>query len=466
MEKNNNMLDPDAAVMQRSEPASNQITSTGLPAAAVSENTGTQSAAANANSGLPAAAANASTGLPAAAAEANAAKSPGPAAVAATPEIIKGTRTCAIVYTTNDPENRLDPYARAQIAMLCDLEPMAGAKIRVMPDVHPGKAGTIGFTATIGEKLMPMLLGIDIGCGMMITRITKGKKEWQRLDRIIRENIPSGGAIRKKPHPQSREEEPVLNHEGDRPGGRLLCASHIQKDRALLSLGTLGGGNHFIEVDTDGTELYLLIHSGSRYLGKAITEYYMNEGQKALKAKGIKVPYELTWLEGPLKDAYIHDVTIAQEYARLNRQIMVDEILRGMKWKSADQYDCPHNFLASGLLRKGAIAAGKGEKVIIPINMRDGVILGTGLGNPEWNYSAPHGAGRIMPRKDVKNNFTLAAFKSQMKGIYSSCISKDTLDEAPFAYRSLREIEQAISGTVAIDTILRPVYNYKAGSRD
>ena len=204
-----------------------------------------------------------------------------------------------------------------------------------------------------------------------------------------------------------------------------------------------------------------------------MTEYYLNEGQKALKSKGIDVPYELTWLDEELKDSYLHDMQIVQNFASLNRQIILDELVKGMKWKVLESYECIHNYVDasaetlalfnSPIMRKGAISAKKNEKVIIPINMRDGIILGTRFGNKDWNCSAPHGSGRIMKREDVKNSFTVSSFKSEMKGIYSSCIGKDTLDEAPFAYRPVTDITDVISATVKIDKIIKPVYNYKAG---
>ena len=202
----------------------------------------------------------------------------------------------------------------------------------------------------------------------------------------------------------------------------------------------------------------------------------MNAGQKHLKELGVELPYEMTWLEGDLKNDYLHDVKCGQEYASLSRHVMVDEILRGMKWKADDVWDCPHNYIAADsetlsifnapILRKGAISAKEGERVVIPINMKEGIILGTGLGNKEWNCSAPHGAGRLMKRADVKNHFTLSHFKAEMKGIYSSCVGKETLDEAPFAYRTMKDIASVIGDTVRIEQILTPVYNYKAGSKD
>lgn len=210
-----------------------------------------------------------------------------------------------------------------------------------------------------------------------------------------------------------------------------------------------------------------MIHSGSRHLGYEVTEYYLREGQRLLKKQGIVIPYELTYLTGELMQQYLHDLSIVQNFASRNREIMISEICKNMKWKVVNSYSCIHNYvdfsMETPVLRKGAISAKKDEPVIIPINMRDGIILGTGLGNDEWNQSAPHGAGRILKREDVKANFTVSAFKKEMKGIYSNCINKYTLDEAPFAYRGMDEILEVIGDTVTVDKIIRPVYNFKAG---
>lgn len=380
-------------------------------------------------------------------------------------ETIKGAYTSAQIFTINNPQNAINQYARAQIQMICDQESSKDCRIRIMPDVHPGKVGTIGLTMTIGNSIIPNLIGIDIGCGMTLAQI-KGKKiEYQKLDTVIRDRIPSGFNIRTKPHRFVDK----FNF------NKLICANHIRTNKAILSLGSLGSGNHFIEIDRDDTgNLYIVIHTGSRHLGKEVTEYYLNEGQKILKEEGITVPYEITRLKGTLMRDYIHDLQIVQQFASLNREIILEEIVKGMKWKILDSYECIHNYVdassqtldtfGSFMLRKGAISAKTNERVIIPINMRDGVILGTGLGNTEWNCSAPHGAGRIMKREDVKNNFTVSSFKSEMKGIYSSCIGKNTLDEAPFAYRNISDITEVIKDTIIVNKIIKPVYNFKAGN--
>ncbi len=371
-------------------------------------------------------------------------------------QIINGQYSCAKIFTTNNEKTAIDNYAIIQLQMLCDNEVSKDSIIRVMPDVHPGKVSTIGLTMTIKNRILPNLIGIDIGCGMTLAQIKKTKVEFQKLDTIIRDYIPSGFSIRNKVHHLAEEIDLT----------KLYCYKSIQKDKALLSLGTLGQGNHFIEIDKDkeGT-LFVVIHSGSRHLGKEVTEYYLREGQKLLKSKGIEVPYELTYLENSLMENYLHDLQIVQEFATLNREIILNELVKGMKWKFLDTYSCIHNYIDSSLmLRKGAISAKKGERVIIPINMKEGILLGTGLGNKDWNFSAPHGAGRIMKREDVKQNFTLSAYKSEMKGIYSSCINKDTLDEAPFAYRCMEDIKETIQDTVTITNIIQPIYNFKASN--
>ncbi|WP_049945927.1 RNA-splicing ligase RtcB [Butyrivibrio sp. LC3010] len=353
----------------------------------------------------------------------------------------------------------VDHYALSQIKMICDNEASEGSVIRVMPDVHPGKVGPIGLTMTVEDRILPALVGIDIGCGMLAVKLGKVRNDFQKLDSVIRENIPVGFSIRGSAHSNA-----------DFDFSRLRCCKHIRNEKAMLSIGTLGGGNHFIEIDqNDDRESYMVIHTGSRHLGKEVAEYYMDAGQKELKSKGITdVPYELTYLTGTLMDDYLHDIAIVQEYADLNRKVIARDILKGMKWKEKESVSCIHNYVDfSGdkpVLRKGAISARADEEVIIPINMKDGVILGKGLGNKEWNYSAPHGSGRISSRENVLQNHTVSEFKAEMKGVYSVCIGKETLDEAPFAYRREGYIKEAVKDTVIIEKIIKPVYNYKGGN--
>lgn len=368
---------------------------------------------------------------------------------------IKGNYAEAVVYT-----NDIEEYAKAQLKLICDNEISKDTDIRIMPDVHPGKVGPIGLTMTLGERVMPNLLGVDIGCGILMAKVKTKGLEFQKLDKVIRENVPSGFAIRKEQHLMAEE----FGLE------RLNCYNYINKEKAGKSLGTLGGGNHFIEIDKGEKDTYVVIHTGSRHLGVEITEHYIREGQVKLESMNCDVPYELTWLEGDLKEAYLHDVSVVQDYAALNRRIILREILKGMKWKESEYTESVHNYvdvLSDGrkILRKGAISARKGQQVVIPVNMRDGVIIGYGKGNMDWNESAPHGSGRKYKREDVKNNFTVSEFKSGMKGIYSTCIGAGTLDEAPFAYRDMNSILDHIHETVDVTEILKPLYNYKAGGQ-
>ena len=336
---------------------------------------------------------------------------------------VKGIYTEAKVFTDD-----VEDHSLAQVKMICDSETAKGSKICMMPDIHPGKVAPIGLSMTVTDKIIPQLLGVDIGF-----------------------------AIRKEPNHMAEE----FSYEG------LQCIRHINRQKADRSLGTLGGGNHFIELDkSDDGSLYLVVHTGSRHLGEEVAEYYTKLANTCLKEQGKEVPYYMSYLEGDNKAAYLNDVQIIQRYAEWNRQIIVREILKGMKWKVEEQFSVPHNYLDdSRILRKGSISANKGERVVIPANMRDGIILGIGKGNADWNYSAPHGSGRKLKREDVKNRYTVSEFKKEMEGIYSRCVSADTLDEAPFAYRSITEIAEQIEDTVEVTEILKPVYNFKAGSR-
>lgn len=374
-------------------------------------------------------------------------------------EFIKGRNACAKVYS-----DTMESYAGSQILAICDNDVSKKQTICVMPDVHPGFVAPIGLTMTVGEKILPNLVGLDIGCGMTIAKITKHRGlEFKQLDSLIREKVPAGFEIRKTPH---RFIEQFVFSD-------LICQKHIRKENTALSLGSIGSGNHFVEIDRGDSGVYILVHSGSRHLGKEIADYYLDCGRKALRERGLDVPYELTYIDGEIMKDYLHDIRIVQRFAELNRLAVIDEIVKGMKWKTEEPYSSIHNYidfdnadLAKPVLRKGAISAKKDQKVIIPVNMRDGVILGKGKGNAEWNYSAPHGAGRVMKREDVRKSFTVSNFKSSMKGIYSSCICSGTLDEAPFAYRGIDEIKKAVEPTVEISEILKPVYNFKAGGEE
>lgn len=368
---------------------------------------------------------------------------------------INGQYTNAVIYTTDNAETAVDPYAVAQVQQLCDFPAAEGTTIRVMPDFHPGKGCVIGLTMTINDKVMPNLVGVDIGCGVSAHKIEKFRPDFKKLDKVIRESVPSGFAIHKK----ASGGFGALGMDG------LRCAKHVDLGRAACSLGTLGGGNHFIEVDRgeDGS-YWLVIHSGSRHLGVEICTWYLKSGADALKTQGLDVPYELTWLEGHMAQDYLHDMQLATAFAAANRDAICRAIFGGMGWKHGDELHSVHNYIsADNILRKGAIAAD--ARCIIPINMRDGIIIGNGRSNPDWNHSAPHGAGRICSRSKAKETFTLTDFKKTMEGVYSSSLRKDTLDEAPFAYRALDDIREAIGKTVAIEQVLKPIYSFKAGGK-
>ncbi len=372
---------------------------------------------------------------------------------------VKGKYADALICCREELEGAsIEKYALAQVQMICDTEALKDSRIRVMPDVHPGKTGPIGLTMTVGEAVLPGLTGIDIGCGVDMVRLGKYRNDFKKLDTAIRENVPVGFNVRKKEHSEAENFD----------FSSLRCVKHIRKENALLSLGTLGGGNHFIELDrSEKGEMYLTVHSGSRHLGKEVAEYYMNMGARTLKEKGLDIPYEMTYLTGDLKDDYLHDIEIVQRYAALNRRIIIREICKAMKWKVEEEITCIHNYIDmdadTPVMRKGAISAKKDERVIIPINMKDGIVLGRGLGNEEWNNSAPHGSGRIMAREEVARTHTVSEFKAAMKGVYSSCIGTGTLDEAPFAYRGIEYLKEAVKDTVRIEEVLTPVYSYKGG---
>ena len=369
---------------------------------------------------------------------------------------LQGKYNTAKVFTDN-----IEQEAISQIINLLNQEFVQGSQIRIMPDTHAGAGCTIGTTMTITDKVVPNLVGLDIGCGMETVILRDTHVELQQLDKVIHEHIPAGFSIRRKPH--MFMEEVNLNE--------LRCSNQVNLNRAELSLGTLGGGNHFIELDKDDDgRLWLVVHSGSRNLGKQVAEYYQKAAAKNLEKKRIKVDKNLAFAEGQLFDDYIHDMAITQRYAELNRKAIVREIVKQMKFKVEDSFTTIHNYietapsqgLGTRILRKGAISAKAGERVLIPINMRDGSLICIGRGNPDWNYSAPHGAGRRMSRSAAKGSITLSQFKESMEGIYSSTLNKSTIDEAPFAYKPMDEITANIADTAEIIQIIKPLYNFKA----
>lgn len=365
---------------------------------------------------------------------------------------LKGKYNTAKIFT-----DALENAAEGQIKKLLDQDFTSGSQIRIMPDIHAGAGCTIGTTMTITDKVVPNLVGVDIGCGMETVKLKNKRINLPELDSFIHNNIPAGFDIRDSAH----------KYINDARLYELKCAEHINIQRGELSLGTLGGGNHFIEIDKDDDgSLYLIVHSGSRNIGLQAAQFYQDAAFKSFGRES-DIPYELAYCEGDLLNDYLHDMAIMQEFADLNRRAITDSILKGCKLKEEDRFTTIHNYidLEFGILRKGSVSAQKDEILLIPINMRDGSLICRGLGNADWNYSAPHGAGRLMSRREVKDTFTVSAYKKEMAGIYSSTINAETLDECPMAYKSLDEILSQITPTVEVIKQIKPVYNFKAGEK-
>lgn len=366
-------------------------------------------------------------------------------------KLVEGRYNTAKVYT-----EVVEEVALAQIKTLCDQEYTKDLRIRIMPDVHAGAGCTIGTTMTIRDAVVPNLVGVDIGCGMETMKLCNKHLELGKLDKLIYEKIPSGFQIREKEH--------KLNDEIDLTELRCLKAGKINLDRAVRSLGTLGGGNHFIEVDRDEEgAFYLVIHSGSRHLGLEVAGFYQEQARQSLN--GCSIPKALAYCQGELLHDYIHDMKIVQRFAMLNRKAMADELIRGMKFKVEEEFTTIHNYIDTDdmILRKGAVSAKAGEKLLIPINMRDGSLICTGKGNEDWNFSAPHGAGRLMSRRKAKESYTVSEFKKQMAGIFTTSVNAQTLDECPMAYKGMEDIVDNIGETARIEKVIKPVYNFKAG---
>ena len=395
---------------------------------------------------------------------------------------IKGKVNTAICFA-----KVIEDEAVEQIRRMCDYEFTAGSQIRIMPDVHAGKGCTIGTTMTVIDKAVPNVVGVDIGCGMYTVKLAQREIDPERLDEAAH-FIPSGMKVW-----EGRQVRFDLSE--------LRCFRSLKDSRYLeRSLGTLGGGNHFIEVDraADGT-LYLVIHSGSRNLGLQVANYYQNlavdlnkgkeeyfakrdaliaeykaagrrtEIQEALKQlkwenRETTIPEDLCFVYGQYLEDYLHDVEICQRFARQNRELMAKILLERSGLTALDAFHTVHNYIDTEemILRKGAIAAHKGELVLIPINMRDGSVLAVGKGNPEWNFSAPHGAGRILSRTAAREQLDVEEYRREMAGIYSTSVNEATLDEAPMAYKSLSDIIDVIAESVDVIEVLKPIYNFKA----
>ena len=401
---------------------------------------------------------------------------------------VKGKYNVAKVFTDTAEVSTID-----QIRTFCDMEAFKDSKIRIMPDCHAGKGCTIGTTMTIDDKVIPSAVGVDIGCGMLAVKLKEKRIDLPKFDSIVHQYIPAGFDR----HAQVITEFDLADIIAD-----------FDYDIAARSVGTLGGGNHFIELDRDSEDnIWLVIHTGSRHLGVDICEYYQKIGYKKLndadpmsmsnykqlsstlvekfKAEGrqeeiesaladlkkrmhvdgCNVPYVLAYVEGEDLDNYLNDMRIAQHYAAVNRETIAKRILKYAKLHDEDMFDTIHNYIDidNMILRKGSISAQKGERSIIPMNMRDGSLICAGKGNPDWNFSAPHGAGRLMSRTEAKNSLSMREFKDTMKGIYSSSIGRDTIDEAPMAYKPMEEILSYISDTVDVVDVIKPIYNFKAG---
>jgi RNA-splicing ligase RtcB len=402
-------------------------------------------------------------------------------------KLIDGKYATAKVFTDNIEES-----ASQQILSLCNQSFVDGCKIRIMPDVHAGTGCVIGFTADLGNKVIPSIVGVDIGCGMLVAELGKNHIDPKKLDEVIHGRVPAGMAV----HEEPTLEENFLDD--------LTCKDSLHNiDRIVRSLGTLGGGNHFIELDKDEDDnQYLVIHTGSRNLGKQVAEYYQNVATSNLKGKNKKkeavdalinqlkaegrekeisqklselnfkfpdIPNELCYLEGKDREAYLHDMKICQNFATMNRLHIMNEILNGVglqeKIPEIHFFQTVHNYIdmSDNIIRKGSVSAKKGERLIIPLNMKDGSLICIGKGNPDWNCSAPHGAGRMYSRVAAKKAFSIDEFKKQMDGIYSTSVNEGTLDECPMAYKPAQEIIDAISPTVEIINHIKPVYNFKAG---
>lgn len=351
----------------------------------------------------------------------------------------------------------VDTSAVGQLIALMNQECTKDSIIRIMPDCHGGKTSTIGTTMTIKDKVIPNIVGVDVGCGILCVQLKEKRINLPMLDSIINKLIPSGANV----HKDSNENRTTVNMED------LKCYKYFSKEESYMykSIGTLGGGNHFIEIDKDEDEnLYLLIHSGSRNLGVKVCEYYQKQGYAKIKNSGLNIPFELSFVEGELFNSYIQDMKLTQQFAKDNRAEMARIILKNAKIHAVDVFDTIHNYIDmdSMILRKGAISAKQDEIVTIPINMKDGTLICKGKGNSDWNYSAPHGAGRIMSRADAKESIGMKEYKEIMSGIFSTSVTKSTIDESPMAYRSLDYVLEKVQDTVNVLKQLKPIYNFKA----
>lgn len=386
----------------------------------------------------------------------------------------------------------VEPSALNQIYTLAKHPVFENAQVRIMPDCHQGKGSVIGFTAQNTNGVCPNIIGVDIGCGVRVVEIGKVNVDLPALDEFIHQHIPAG-----------MEVGTDYNQYADKMIYELHCLENLHNiDRLRVSCGSLGGGNHFIEIDEDEEgNKYLLIHTGSRNLGKQVADYYQKLAIKLLKTASIEeqlelhrmteqykkdgrqteipqmreevrakyrekctLPDEQCYLKGVLADDYMHDMRICQKFAKLNRDLIAEKVIRFLNASVITEWESVHNFIDNdNIVRKGAISAYNYQPVVVPVNMRDGAIIGIGKGNPDWNYSAPHGAGRLMSRAEAKRTIALEDYEKAMEGIYSTTVNHSTIDESPFAYKDLEEIVEMVQDTIVIEKILKPIYNFKAG---
>lgn len=382
----------------------------------------------------------------------------------------------------------LDEKAINQVNTLLEQDAFKNAKVRIMPDVHAGAGCVIGFTADLGAKVIPNVVGVDIGCGVLVANLGKVSIDFEKLDLTIKKNIPCGFNVN---NDLMGTEEGASRSIID----EIKIKDHLRDyTRLVHSIASLGGGNHFIEIDQDDEDnKYLVIHTGSRNLGKQVADIYQDlaikkmtsvkeedkqEIIKKLKAEGrqkdihdalraltpeIKIPKDLAYLEGQDREDYLHDMKLCQYFAHLNRTYIMNKICSLMFWTPINVFTSIHNYIdETNIVRKGAISAHKGQQLIIPINMQDGCILGIGKGNPDWNESAPHGAGRILSRSQARKELKVEDFKFDMAGIYTTTANQSTLDESPRAYKPIEDILNYIGDTIIIEKIIKPIYNFKA----
>ena len=390
---------------------------------------------------------------------------------------LRGKYNTAKVFT-----DVIDSETISQVTQLMNQKSVEGRQVRIMPDCHAGAGCVIGTTMEITDKVIPNLVGVDIGCGMLTVKVKETFVDYSALDQVIREHIPSGFSIHAWPIAKSNVDQII---------------APVNVEQAMCSLGTLGGGNHFIELDrgNDGST-YLVIHTGSRHLGLEVCKHYQELAHRKLRSSHVKakidetieklkaegkerdientikilkmqetpIPKDLCYVEDEDFTNYIHDMKLAQEHAKINRRTIADQILKYAGLTEEESFDTIHNYIDTDnmILRKGAISAQKGERVLIPLNMRDGSLICIGKGNPDWNCSAPHGAGRVLSRSQAKERITMDEFNDSMKGIYSTSVTQSTIDESPMAYKPMEAIIDNIGDTVEIVDRITPLYNFKA----